>query len=275
MHPILIKIGNFVIYTYGAMMALAFLVFSFYTMKFSKYFKVSKETVFDGILLGTLIAIFSSRLAWVIVNWQLFSTSLGDYTIFELIFRIFNVREGGLTIFGAIFTVPLFIFWLSRRRGENPFRLLDLYAFAAPWAISIGRLGCFLNGCCYGKPWDGPWAVIFPNLTPPLPRHPTQLYELIAMLITGILFLLILLRVLKEGKEIPRFFGWFLIAYSSVRFVVEFFREGSPIALFGLTAGQIASLALLALGIAYLLAPLESILNGRLLTLNSELNKNI
>ena len=258
MHPIFIKIGDFVIYTYGVMMALSFMVFSFYSMRFSKYFGIRKETVFDGILLGTLIAIFSARLAWVITNIYLFLPIYKFGGVLEFLIRVLNVREGGLTIFGALLTVPLFVVWFAVRRKEDPFKLLDLYAFSAPWAIAIGRIGCFLNGCCYGKPWEGPWAVVFPNLSPHIPRHPTQLYESLGNLIVALIFYVYLRKRVSRGEEPPKFFGWFAISYGFIRFIVEFFREGSPELLNGFTVGHLASLLLILLGVIYLYTSLKT-----------------
>jgi len=132
--------------------------------------------------------------------------------------------------------------------------LLDLYAFSAPWAIAIGRVGCFLNGCCYGKPWDGPWAVVFPNLSDRVPRHPTQIYESLANLVMGLVFLLWLERRVRRKEEPPRFFGWFAIGYGIIRFVVEFFRAGSPQLFSVFTLGHLASLLLILIGFVYLLS---------------------
>ncbi len=139
----------------------------------------------------------------------------------------------------------------SRRRGFPLTALLDALAPCIPVGIIFGRMGCFLAGDgCYGVPTDLPWGMTFPHGVMPtlLPVHPTPLYEILA----NALILLILLKIESRFRWIQpgsgELFGIYLILGGMVRFLVEFLRL-NPIVLWGLTAPQLFSIALLLWGI--------------------------
>jgi phosphatidylglycerol:prolipoprotein diacylglycerol transferase len=105
-------------------------------------------------------------------------------------------------------------------------------------AHAIGRVGCFLNGCCYGKPSSLPWAVAFPFNG--VPRHPTQLYEMGALLT-----LFFILKALERKKlKAGTLFLIYGLSYGIWRFGVEFLRGDSTGVLWNLTVFQLASIAL-------------------------------
>jgi phosphatidylglycerol:prolipoprotein diacylglycerol transferase len=111
--------------------------------------------------------------------------------------------------------------------------------------LAIGRIGCFLNGCCYGKVTDLPWGVEFPEAYPPgTQRHPTQIYE--SLLDLAVFY--ILHKVIEKRKKFHgETFCYFIGLYSLVRFIVEFFRETfssiSPV--MGMTVAQLTSIGLI------------------------------
>ena len=114
----------------------------------------------------------------------------------------------------------------------------NLFAPAIALALTIGRLGCLLGGCCYGVPTGLPWGVDFGD---GITRHPTQLYESVFALALCVF----LLAVRRRFNEPGRLFGIFMLAYFSFRFLIEFLRAGDVTAI-GLTAAQLASLGILA-----------------------------
>ncbi len=255
MHPILFKFDGIVIYSYGALMVVALMVFSFYSVKFSDDFQLRKEDVFDGIIFGTLVSIISSRLAYVLLHARDYLFFDSWDTLLDAILRIINIREGGFTIFGALLAVPLFVVWFAKHRRISHEKLLNLYAFSTPWAVAIGRLGCFLNGCCVGKPWNGPWAVEFPYSPYHGPRHPTQIYELLGMLVLAFLFLY---NHLKMGEnDRTNYFSLTFMYYGVLRFIIEFFREGTPILFGWFNVGHLASLMLFVCGLVNYLVHLN------------------
>lgn len=112
---------------------------------------------------------------------------------------------------------------------------------------AITRIGCFLNGCCYGKVTSLPWGLVYPAIDN-LPRHPTQLYASAAAL-----FIFLLLRYLRKHKTFHGFiFAYFLIQYGIYRFVVEFFRVSLP-TVWIFTPAQVMALFFILAGGAMLL----------------------
>lgn len=122
-------------------------------------------------------------------------------------------------------------FWYARREGLPGLATADLFAPAVAIGHSVGRLGCFAAGCCWGKPTDAPWGLAFTD--PDAHRlvgvplnvhlHPTQLYEAAGALAAG----LILWRLLERPHRPGTVIGWYLMLYSTFRLFVEFFRDAS------------------------------------------------
>ncbi|MCR4399513.1 MAG: prolipoprotein diacylglyceryl transferase, partial [Syntrophomonadaceae bacterium] len=115
----------------------------------------------------------------------------------------------------------------------------DIVAPYLALAYAVGRVGCFLNGCCYGRPTTLPLGVVFPSVDS-LPRHPTQLYSVLA----GLILYMVLRRLLRarrfEGQVILAYLG----GYSLLRIAIEFFRE-NLVVWHGLTMAQVTALAVL------------------------------
>lgn len=131
----------------------------------------------------------------------------------------------GFVFFGSLlFTIPA-MYWFFKKHKLPVAGMLDIMAITTCIVHAFGRMGCFMAGCCYGKPWDGPWSVIFNNpnsLASPLHTslHPTQLYS--ASLI--ILILLLLIRITNRKMFDGQVFLSYLILYSSGRAIIEIFR---------------------------------------------------
>ena len=137
----------------------------------------------------------------------------------------------------------------ARWRGFLERTLLDVCAIPLALGYGIGRVGCQLAGDGdYGKPWDGPWAMAYPDGVIPtdVPVHPTPIYETLVMGLVA--------YGLWRGRDALRpgvIFGLYLVAAGTERFLVEFVRRNEDAAL-GLTAAQLTSLGLLTAGIAWL-----------------------
>ena len=175
--------------------------------------------------------------------------------------RVAFIPNGGLVVFGSLPTAALAAWWYARRRGLPLLRLADVIAPGLLLGLAIGRVGCFLNGCCYGGPCDLPWAVRFPpdRLTfqkmlekgqvtlddPATPLlHPTQLYSSLAAFL--------LAWLLSRAFRKRRFDGFvlclFAILYPINRSLLELLRTDIDPFQSGLKDAQIFSLVLLLAG---------------------------
>jgi phosphatidylglycerol:prolipoprotein diacylglycerol transferase len=185
---------------------------------------------------------------------------------------IFKVWRGGLAYYGGFIFAAIFGLAYARKHRLGRWLVADL---AAPWiafGLALTRVGCFLNGCCYGKVSHLPWAVHFPRGSTPweaqraaglisegspaLPVHPTQLY---LALLNFAVFLLLYFVVRRRKRVDGQVFAWFLIGKGVVRSFVEIFRDDDRGVFFGwLSTSQILSLPLVACGIYLLLHGLRS-----------------
>jgi phosphatidylglycerol:prolipoprotein diacylglycerol transferase len=216
MHPILFKIGPITIYTYGFLLALAFLGAIYVAGREARRLGIPGGEFFDLCFYLILAALVGSRLLFVILEPRTFLSHP---------LKIFALWEGGLDFQGGL-VLALIVAFFFIRRHKLPWRpTLDALALGAPLGQFIGRMGCFMAGCCYGKPSNVPWAVTFsnPNTLCPyrVPVHPTQLYE--GFLDLGVFLFLYWFRPRKlySGQMVLLY----LCLAGLVRFGVEFFRS--------------------------------------------------
>jgi phosphatidylglycerol:prolipoprotein diacylglycerol transferase len=216
MHPILFKIGPITIYTYGFLLAVAFLCAIFVAGREAQRLGIPGGEFFDLCFYLILAALVGSRLLFIILDPRTFLSHP---------LKIFALWEGGLDFQGGLFLALVVAFFFIRRHGMPWRPTLDALALGAPLGQFFGRMGCFMAGCCYGKPTDLPWAVTFtnPNTLCPLrvPVHPTQLYE--GFLDLGVFLVLYWFRMRKSYS------GQMVLLYLCLagltRFGVEFFRS--------------------------------------------------
>jgi phosphatidylglycerol:prolipoprotein diacylglycerol transferase len=215
MYPILYKLGPINLYAYGFFLALGFLSAILVGGLEARRLGLPVGRFYDLCFYIILAALIGSRLLFVIVDPGPF---------IQKPWKIFALWEGGLVFHGGLILALVTAFFFMRRY-DMPWRTtLDALAVGMPLGLAFGRLGCFMAGCCFGKPTDLPWAVVFTNpesLCPIRePLHPAQLYESILSL--GIFGVVLWLRKRKrfEGQV---FFTYLFLA-GLVRFVVEFFR---------------------------------------------------
>jgi phosphatidylglycerol:prolipoprotein diacylglycerol transferase len=229
MRPVLIKIGELTIHSWGALVAIAFATGLYIVWRDAKRVDVDQSKTVDFGLWALVLALIGARMVYVLLEPKSF---LGNPV------SILFFQNGGLSIHGALLGGSL-AGWLFTRKNNIPFfRLADLVAPPLALAQGIGRVGCFLNGCCYGKVTSIPWAVKF-NAVSGL-RHPTQLYE------SGldILVFLFLWGYRKKARFEGEIFLFYLIAYSVVRIFVEFFRDDTMM-IWPLTLTQLISLPII------------------------------
>jgi len=165
----------------------------------------------------------------------------------------FKVWHGGLVYYGGLLGASLAGTLYARWKRQPLWKLADVLAPSIALGQAFGRIGCLLNGCCYGRPCQLPWAITFPEGNaagaPTVPVHPTEIYE--SVLCLGLCLALTRLRKRFDGQV----FGLYLIGYSLLRFLVEMFRgDYPPYQRLGgwLTPGQLVSALTLTVGLMLL-----------------------
>ncbi len=234
MRSILFEIGGMPIYAYGTMIFLAFLISISWALKEAPREGIDQDHFMETAIIAIVLSIIGSRLAFVAVYWEYFQGAPW--------WNIFAFRAGGLIFYGGFFAALAGVLVHARIRRINFLAMMDLTSPFVALGYAITRLGCFLNGCCYGHLTDAPWGVVFPALENGM-RHPTQLYSFFAAL-----FIFILLRLARPLKYFTGFiFFLFIVLYGIYRFIVEFFRV-DPDMLGPLSLAQVIALLLIAAG---------------------------
>ncbi len=156
----------------------------------------------------------------------------------------FKFWQGGLTFYGGLLLAVPGGFWFAKRRGMGAWKTADLLAPSVILGLAFGRVGCFLNGCCYGAKTDSALGVLFPGHY--FDRHPTQLYESVfAFLLFVVLRFILRPRAKREGE----LFGWMLTIYSLFRIGIEVFRDDPRGALAMFSTSQLISIPLVLVGL--------------------------
>ncbi|QIG04958.1 prolipoprotein diacylglyceryl transferase [Proteus sp. ZN5] len=186
---------------------------------------------------------------------------------------LFQVWDGGMSFHGGLIGVICAMIWFAKRTKRKFFQVADFVAPLIPFGLGLGRIGNFINGELWGRvTFDTPWAFLFPTsrsadlqlvaqdpatLLPiiqeygVLPRHPSQLYE---MLLEGVVLFIILNIFVRKSRPVGSVSGLFLIGYGAFRIIVEFFRQpDAQLGLFGgVSMGQILSIPMILLGIIFM-----------------------
>ena len=180
----------------------------------------------------------------------------GPKFFFQNPLEIFATWKGGMSFHGALIGCGLAIWLFARRHKVNVWSIMDLCAASVPLGLIFGRMANFVNGELWGRTSDVAWAMVFPGREAgPLPRHPSQIYE---MALEGVLLFIILrfmthkkLSLRKPGMTI----GVFLTGYGLARSFAAFFREPEPGHLLNigpLTAGIVYSIPMIILGLYFI-----------------------
>jgi phosphatidylglycerol---prolipoprotein diacylglyceryl transferase len=218
MHPILICFGPVNIYSWGFMVAVGCLAALFVQLRFARLEGVSEENILDLFVYIVLASIVGARLFYIIGNPV-------EYIKNPL--SMFFVQEGGLVFLGGFIMVFITVVLYSRTHSLPLMKLLDILSPATMLGYGIGRIGCYLNGCCYG-------IKLFGFV------QPTQVYSSIA----GFAIFAVLSILYKKKKYDGQIFLYALSMYSIYRFLIEFLRY-SPFHIAYLTLNQLLALSLL------------------------------
>ncbi len=234
MYSVLFEVFGIPVRSYGVMLVIGFLVGLWRAIKVAPKYNITKDNVYDLGLIVIITGIVGARLVFILINPD--TESMGQF---------FAVWEGGLSFQGGLGLATLAGGLYVWRKGISFWQCADLMAPSIAIAYAFARIGCFLNGCCYGIPTDVPWACTFGShghLTPP--SHPTQIYASI----TNFAIFFALRWLEKLDKRSGFVFMSYLCLYSIYRFLIEFLRKGATAKemFLGITEAQVASAIVLA-----------------------------
>ena len=235
MHRIIFHIGPLTLYSYGLFVALGIaLAITLSSKEAARRGMVPSDIldIFMAIIVGGLLG---GRLLFVAINWKYYAG--GPFL------DILNLTEGGLAFQGAFVGAILSAAVIIRMKKMSFWRVGDLIIPYLALAQALGRIGCFFNGCCYGKEAVCGLGVTFPGEE--VVRMPVQLYSSLGLL----LIFLILLRLGEKRRFDGYVFCMYLIIYSVFRFLMDFLRGDDLAAVFAITLSQTISLGTLACGI--------------------------
>lgn len=241
MYPILFKIGPLEVHSYGFFLALAFLAGILISLRYAKKEGLNPQFVFDLAIYDIIAAIVGARLFYVIGQWDYFRSNL---------LEVFMVQNGGLVFLGGFFLALAVTLIYAVSKKIPLLKLFDALAPGVSLGYAIARIGCFLNGCCFGVPTNSWLGVRFPpgslaaSYCPGEAVYPTQLYSMTLMFLVFLFLAWLYPRKRFDGQ----LFFWWLVLYSVYRFLVELIRF-SPIYWFGLTPAQVMVIFTFALGV--------------------------
>ena len=223
MFPELFKLGPITLYSYGVLLAVSYLVGLKLAMARAKQRNLDAARVLDLGIYIIVAALVGAKLLLLVVDFDHYRTNPSDL--------LSLARSGGVFYGGLILAVAV-AFWYIARHKMPFWSTCDVFAPGIALGHVTGRLGCFAAGCCYGRPTDVPWGVIFTdplaaaNVGTPLGirLHPTQLYEAGAEL----LILAFLLATERRGRPFAgRTFWLYMFLYAVSRYIIEIYR-GDP-----------------------------------------------
>jgi phosphatidylglycerol:prolipoprotein diacylglycerol transferase len=248
MYPRLFELGPLTVYTYGLLLAAAYLFGLKLAMSRAHARGLDGAKVLDLGIYIIISALIGAKLLLLITEFGTFQANPRELLTLA--------RSGGVFYGGLIMAVTVAL-WYIRRAGLPLWTTCDMFAPGIALGHVVGRFGCLFAGCCYGKPTSQPWGITFTdpfaaaNVGTPLgiPLHPTQLYEAGA----EFLILVVLLTTERKGRPFPgRTFWLYLLLYAISRFVIEFYR-GDPRGAVGMfSTSQFISLILAPLAIGML-----------------------
>ncbi len=248
MHPILFRVFGWPVYSYGVLLALAYLAGLQLAVARARRAGIDPAKVMDLGIYLIIAALVGAKLMLIAVDYRHFAANPGE--ILSLV-RVGGVFYGGLI---AAFFTALF---LVRRYQLPVWTTADLIAPGIALGHIVGRFGCLMAGCCFGRPTDVPWAITFTDQVAfntsgtPLdtPLHPTQLYDAGAELI----ILILLLVSERRGRPFAgRTFWLYILLYGISRYIIEFYRGDDRGVIFGMSTSQFVSLIVVPLAIAML-----------------------
>jgi phosphatidylglycerol:prolipoprotein diacylglycerol transferase len=250
MYPLLFKLGPLSIYSYGVLLATAYIVGLQLALRRADRAGLSGQRVMDLGIFIIISALVGAKLMLFIVEFKQFTSEPARLMVL--------LKSGGVFYGGLLLGLPV-AWWYIQRHKLPLWTTCDLFAPGLALGHSIGRMGCLLAGCCYGLATDVPWAITFTsslaatNVGTPLgiALHPTQVYEAVAELA---IFGFLLVGERRWRHFAGRTFWTYLLLYPISRIIIEFYR-GDPrgMVIGSVSTSQFLSALLVPLAIAMLI----------------------
>jgi phosphatidylglycerol:prolipoprotein diacylglycerol transferase len=255
MRQVLFTFGGLKVFGFGAMIVVAFISATWLACWRARKEKLDPEIVMDMSFWVVLIGMVGARALYCIEYWGVEIKNLWE---------VLQYWKGGIVFYGGVIGSTV-AFLIYRRLRPFPLRpYMDVLAPSIAVGILFGRLGCFLNGCCYGDICHFPWAVSFPRPSPPwvqqfelgmipgdaawsLPVHPTQIYSAI----DGLVLFLLLSAYYPFRRRHGEVMALLAVTYPVSRFLIEYLRNDESAFFAGLTVSQNISIALLLTGVTF------------------------
>jgi phosphatidylglycerol:prolipoprotein diacylglycerol transferase len=282
-NPAIFTIGNFEVRWYGLMYVIGLVLALFYLSKrfrrkdFIDEVKLPVDFEWDVILWTAVGILIGARLFFILVydpkSILIPDAGLkGFAAVWNVLYKIVNIRKGGLSFHGGLIGVVIATSLLMRYYYVNFYKVADVAVVIAPVGLFLGRIGNFINGELWGRPTNLPWGMIFPNADiggQAVLRHPSQLYE---ALFEGLITFLILFFMDRYNRKHKKFksgfiFWSFIFLYGFFRFFIEYTREPDQyygwlikngFVLGGLTMGQILCLLMVLISVPMLILAQKS-----------------
>jgi phosphatidylglycerol:prolipoprotein diacylglycerol transferase len=249
MHPRLFELGPITVYTYGVLLAVAYLAGLKLATTRAHSRGLEPSRVMDLGIIIIVAAIVGAKILLFAVDFDFYWSHPAE---------IFSLARSGGVFYGGLIAAVLVSFWYLRRHAMPLWATCDVFAPGIALGHAIGRLGCLFAGCCFGRPTSLPWGIVFSDPfaasyvgTPLGVRlHPTQLYEAGAELV----ILAVLLLSERRGRAYAgRTFWIYTLLYAISRFIIEFFRGDERGSLLGLSTSQFISVVLVPLSVYMLI----------------------
>jgi phosphatidylglycerol:prolipoprotein diacylglycerol transferase len=248
MYPRLLELGPLTVYSYGVLLAAAYLLALYVTVRRARRAGLDGDRVLDLGIYIIISALVGAKALLLIVDFDYFRRQPAE---------LWTLARSGGVFYGGLVLAFLVGVWYMRRHRLPVWTTADAIAPGVALGHVVGRMGCLLAGCCYGTPTSLPWGITFSdpfaaaNVGTPLhlALHPTQLYDAA----TEFVILLLLLATERRGRRFSgRTFWIYILLYAVSRFVIEFFRGDPRGSTFGWSTSQAISMGLAPLAIVML-----------------------
>ena len=248
MYPRLLELGPITVYTYGVLLAAAYLFGLQLARVRARQRGLDANRVLDLGIYIIISALVGAKLLLLITDFKSFTADPRE---------LLTLARSGGVFYGGLIVAVIVALWYIRRVGLPLWTTCDVFAPGIALGHVVGRFGCLFAGCCFGKPTTRPWGITFTdpfaaaNVGTPLgvPLHPTQLYEAGAEL----LILVILLVTERKGRPFAgRTFWLYMLLYAISRFIIEFYRGDDRGAVGMFSTSQFISIVLAPLAIVML-----------------------
>ena len=242
MDKVAFHLGPLTIHWYGVFVAMGFLFGLWNASRRARHEGIAPEKILDlgpWLIIGTIIG---ARLFYVLGHWK-------DEFANKPFTEIFMVQKGGLVFYGGLIGATFLTLAYMVKKKLPVWKFGDVMAPSIALGYFFGRFGCLMNGCCYGRPADVPWAIRFPrdHETHGVTVHPTQIYE--SML--NVALYAALAWLYRRKRFDGQIFATYLMCYAVLRSIVEIFRGDYPNYYFGghITPAHLISIGIFATGL--------------------------